>query len=87
MIGVGDQVVIYADERYCNLTSVLPHGKKNEISFAGLVLNDNFCLSASWDEKLGFGIKRNWITYGLKKFIVIRKGASQYHQIEGKHYA
>ena len=52
VIGVGDQVVIYDTKDIKNLTSVLPHGNKNEISFAGLVLNDNFCLSASWDEKI-----------------------------------
>jgi hypothetical protein len=52
VIGVGDRVVIYDTKDIKNLTSVLPHGNNNDISFAGLVLNDIFCLSASWDEKI-----------------------------------
>ena len=52
VIGVGDRVVIYDTKDINNLTSILPHGNNNDISFAALVLNDEFCLSASWDEKI-----------------------------------
>ncbi len=60
VIGVGDQVVLYDMLDFKNLTSILPHGNNNDISFAGLVLNDEFCLSASWDEKV-----RLWDKKGL----------------------
>ena len=52
VIGVGDRVVICDSYDIKILTSLLPHGKNNDISFASLVLNDEFCLSASWDEKI-----------------------------------
>lgn len=52
VIGVGDQVVLYNTMDFKNLTSFLPHGKNDDISFAGLVLRDKYCLSASWDENV-----------------------------------